>query len=442
MKGAMAMLTTIWNFLSSQMASNQFMVGGFVLGALGLVVAYFRSLPGIFAQWLKNRIVTELNIPDKDESFQWLDYWLSKQKYQKRCRLLTVSTSKNSSREAPTQGPLTSGSPNNTREINLSPAPGFHHFWYKGRLIFLTRERKDMQMGGSGNGAGYRETFYLRCFTRKRQIIVDLLEEAKRTLHPPEDERVSVFVPSYGAWIRSAKKIPRPLDSVILPDNHAQDLLKHVTTFQASKDWYAKLGIPYRLGVLLYGPPGNGKSSVVMAIASELKMDVCVLSLSTSGMSDEKIVELFTDFPERAILLIEDIDCIYNQREKKEGADSITFSGLLNALDGVLAGDNRLLFMTTNHKEKLDGALIRPGRCDVHLFVDNATPDQASALFLRFFPDKDYLATLFGAIIMDVPVSMAEIQGHLLEYRNSAENCLTNWKNVVQLKRRDLCTTS
>lgn len=64
---------------------------------------------------------------------------------------------------------------------------------------------------------------------------------------------------------------------------------------------------------------------------------------------------------------------------------AVTFSGFLNALDGVASGEERIVFMTTNHLERLDPALIRPGRVDMAEVVDDATPDQAKTLFIRFY---------------------------------------------------------
>lgn len=63
----------------------------------------------------------------------------------------------------------------------------------------------------------------------------------------------------------------------------------------------------------------------------------------------------------------------------------MTFSGFLNALDGVASGEERIIFMTTNHPERLDPALIRPGRVDLSLLIDDASPLQAKRLFLQFY---------------------------------------------------------
>lgn len=87
----------------------------------------------------------------------------------------------------------------------------------------------------------------------------------------------------------------------------------------------------------------------------------------------------------------------------------VSFSGLLNALDGVRSQEGRILFMTTNHREKLDPALLRPGRADVHVKLDYASYQQIVRLFLRFYPGSDALAQEFARKLPDKKVSMAKL---------------------------------
>jgi chaperone BCS1 len=423
------MFNATWHFISSQISTNQFLTGGAVIGAVGFLIAYLRHLPGGIWNWCKRRCVIELDIPDKDEAFKWLDEWLSYQNYQKRCRLLTIYTSRKR-RDRIDNCPVENDVDYRARPtIRLSPAPGTHYFFYRGRFVILRRERKDGSEKQGSMLLGFRETFNFKIFSRNRQLVMDLLEEARELAHPKTDDRISVFVPMYGDWVRVTRKLPRPITSVILANNLVETTLNDVQTFRNSEKWYNTLGIPYRRGYLLCGPPGNGKSSLVMALASELHLDICVLNLSASGLSDDRLIELMLNLPEGAILLIEDIDCVFQHREKKDDRETVTFSGLLNAIDGVMSNEGRLLFMTTNHIDKLDPALIRPGRCDVHLDIGPATPDQARQLFSRFFPNNDVESEVFGRLIQ-TPISMAEIQGHLLKYRDNVQDAVKNWKSV------------
>jgi ATP-dependent 26S proteasome regulatory subunit len=74
-----------------------------------------------------------------------------------------------------------------------------------------------------------------------------------------------------------------------------------------------------------------------------------------------------------------------NTRNRNIKTSRLTFAGLLNAIDGIAAQTGRLLFMTTNHKDRLDSALIRPGRIDYQLKFSMASRDQARRLFLNFY---------------------------------------------------------
>jgi hypothetical protein len=94
--------------------------------------------------------------------------------------------------------------------------------------------------------------------------------------------------------------------------------------------------------------------------------------------------ELLTNARERGILLLEDIDSTMGPHGSSTHS-GLSFSGLLNAIDGVAAQEGKLLFMTTNHLERLDNALIRPGRVDVRCEFSLCSRKQVQALFLRFY---------------------------------------------------------
>jgi chaperone BCS1 len=203
--------------------------------------------------------------------------------------------------------------------------------------------------------------------------------------------------------------------------------------FLQRRDWYLERGLPYRRGYLLHGPPGTGKSSAVLAVASALRMDLALLSLSGSSLDDNELGQLLSQVPANAIVLIEDIDCAFHQR--KESADKVsrlTFSGLLNALDGVAAGEGRILFATTNHPEQLDPALIRPGRIDRKLEIGLADRDQLRRIFERFFPEGDpSMAEYFADWCPDGAIPMSTVQTHLIRYSHSADEAVAHLDELL-----------
>lgn len=95
------------------------------------------------------------------------------------------------------------------------------------------------------------------------------------------------------------------------------------------------------------------------ALAGELDYSICVLNLSDRGLSDDRLNHLLSMAPQRSIVLLEDVDAAFVSREENskvktayQGLSRVTFSGLLNTLDGVASSEARIVFMTTNYLER------------------------------------------------------------------------------------------
>lgn len=104
----------------------------------------------------------------------------------------------------------------------------------------------------------------------------------------------------------------------------------------------------------------------------------------------------------------------------------VTFSGLLNALDGVASAEGRIVFMTTNHIELLDRALIRPGRVDLREYVGDATPSQVHKMFMRFYEGQDTMADKFVKLLEGHKVSTAALQGHFVHFKDRPDDACAN----------------
>lgn len=198
------------------------------------------------------------------------------------------------------------------------------------------------------------------------------------------------------------------------------------------------------IGYLLHGPPGCGKSSYITALAGELGFSICVLNLSERGLSDDRLNHLLSVAPQQSIVLLEDIDAAFVSREDSdrqksafEGLNRVTFSGLLNCLDGVASTEARMVFMTTNYLDRLDPALIRPGRVDLKEYIGWCSHSQIKQMFLRFYQGEE--ASTEGTLFADKVVSFkrnvspAQIQGFFMVHKNARpsrviENCQTIWE--------------
>ena len=404
----------------------------------GALLAYCRSVPQQIYQLIRRKLITEIDILDRDPGFEWVEKWLAEHAYaRKRARSLTVKTipvDYQARRENPSLDPRP--------RILFSPAPGVHWLFYKRRLVCLHRERPKMN-DSAAQPVNVRESFSITIFSRNRQLAQELLEEARELALPKSETRLTIHRASSSYWNEQMTRMPRPIESVVLPAGMMEDLLEDIRDFLGKRDWYMQRGIPYRRGYLLHGPPGTGKSSAVVALASAMGMDISMLSLGDSTLDDNGISELLSDVPVNSLVLMEDIDCAFVER--KEGEDKrskVTFSGLLNAIDGVAAGEGRLLLATTNHIEHLDPALIRPGRIDRKIYIGYARREQAKRLFQRFFPSTDdHLANFFAESIPDERLSMSSLQMHLLRYSNDVKLAVTRLDELDEYEAAPIVRT-
>jgi len=233
----------------------------------------------------------------------------------------------------------------------------------------------------------------------------------------------------HGHWRRDARVPARPLQSVVLPEATRAKVVDDVMDFvsEETAGWYREHGIPYKRAYLLWGAPGSGKTSLVQALAGRLRRNVCYLSPTHPKMTDDNLKNAVQRCPANSILVLEDVDALFGaKREKKVDQSPLTFSGLLNAIDGVGSATGQIFILTTNHREQLDPALIRNGRVDLHVGFGAATAEQMRQLFAQFYPEAnpeaaDGLAARFEARLVAAlgaqEVSMAALQHYFILMR-------------------------
>jgi len=394
------MWQTLMDSLRAQL-SNQIFAGGLALGVVGVLVAALRSLPGKLWSQAKRAIVVTATLDSRNDLFAAFVAWLNDQRFGQRSRWFTVV-------QAPAAVAEDEAQVDDIPQLQYSPAPGFHLFWYRGRLMWMQRDiAMNLQVV---------ETIRLGALFTTRRLMEELLEGVLRHAGARRANRLTLYtVDRWGdEWRQADSKPRRALDSVVLDEGVARLLHDDIHEFFSRREWYAQMGIPWRRGYLLYGPPGTGKTSAAFALAGELRLKLCALSLTNPKLTDNVMADLLQRTPARSLILIEDIDAFFNAREKQDGRIQISFSGLLNALDGVGAQEGRIVVLTTNHRERLDAALIRPGRIDLEIELGNATASQLSGLLARFYPEA---AERVARLVADYPpktLSPAQIQQILI----------------------------
>jgi mitochondrial chaperone BCS1 len=407
------MLDTLIATIQSQL-ENQVVSGGLMLGFIAAAAASMRKLPLILWNQVKRILIVTAVIDSRNDLFNAAITWLDRAPAGKSSRFFTVIQSNNEEKDGISiaaknaASGVTADAPRQLPKLLYSPAPGLHVFFHRGVLMWIEREiQMNLQV---------IETLRISALFAPRRTVEALLAEMLKAAYGALANQTVLWTVDRWAenWQRADSKSRRPIDSVVLTGDVRNDLLTDVAKFFESREWYAKLGVPWRRGYLFYGPPGTGKTSLAFALAGHLNLDLCLLSLTNNKLTDQNIAELLQKTPARSIILVEDVDAFFNARDKVESKIEVSFSGLLNAMDGVAAQEGRILILTTNHRERLDAALIRPGRIDKQLELANATAEQAKALFLRFFPQAEALAEDIRLKYANQTLSPASIQQSLI----------------------------
>jgi chaperone BCS1 len=473
-----------------------------------------------------------------DEIYNYLMYWISKNGMSKKSTHFIAGTQTNSAQvytnddedeefedtEANADPSLQCRNYDRLKTIHFTPSSGTHYFRYKGRWLSFTRSQEKEQ---GFYGSTLADEVSISCFGRDPQILKDLLQETQVAYLERDGNKTVIYrgIRGYGGsaddmnWERCMSRPPRDMSTVILDDTQKQMILDDMREYlhPRTKKWYSNRGIPYRRGYLLHGPPGTGKTSICFALAGILHLRIYVASLNSKKMTEDGLASLFRSLPARCIVLLEDIDAAglavsrgEDPTEKKAetteeetkpdgkspppvpGADTsssdkgVTLSGFLNIIDGVASSEGRILVMTTNHIEKLDAALLRPGRVDLTIHFGRADRHVLIGMFKAIYSpieaelaaskdDKDSapavaadkerptgngsilrgifhhgksekeisaLAEVFADAVPSEKYTPAEIQGYLLQHKTDPQGAIDGVQTWMESKEKQKLSSS
>ncbi|OCT53171.1 mitochondrial chaperone BCS1 [Cladophialophora carrionii] len=433
----------------------------FLFRFFGVILAlyYFGPIARLKSLWTQfsSMIVATINVSSDEDLFGYLTSWISDHRTLRADQVLNAMSNTpqdTGRRRVRHHDPDVEETKrmNEPPKIKYEQGQGTQLFVHKKRLFFCSRQFGE---GHTYFGNRYKrmEIISISCLGRTTQPIKDLIEHIYFLNKARERSLTIIRRPYRGGqtWSRVTSKPRRALDTVILELEQKEKVLADVAEYmdQATMTFYANHGIPYRRGYLFHGPPGVGKTSFALAIASKFNLDVYNLSLLDNDLTDSDLISLLNQLPGRSLLLLEDIDTAglnrkgksttaaarrggpswasglkrgqgprdaddYNVNDDDEaGTNSrVTLSGLLNAIDGVAAPERHVLIMrtkrTTNKPNELDDALVRAGRISVRVGFKNASKRQAEEIFLRMFIDLPTSASLRGMEEAAGPVTPTE----------------------------------
>ena len=477
---------------------------------IGILVTGWVLIFGVRTAWryiyeMINGFVVEhytssIQIDDDDQLFDYVKEWMAEKgtrKPLKKLKAVTDYDDKSKNEEISEQDGFYKYEMPVPR---YEPSYGVdNEFYHDGRYFKVIRScEKD-----EDRRRMLKETLEIYCYGKTTQPIKDLLLHIRQWKMKQETAMTTVYRPSSGGyWSQQSCRPSRPLQTVSLDQQQKDKIVEDINEYlhPATARWYAARGIPHRRGYMFYGPPGTGKTSLSFALAGLFGLSIYCVSLNDKELNESDLCTLFNDLPDRCIVLLEDIDSAGLKREEepssgettKEGESgtgtttdaakdtakssektdgptgSISLSALLNVIDGAAAHEGHILIMTTNTPEKLDAALIRPGRVDLQVGFTLATREQIRQTFVRMYrttaeeemfgsrlpktaksrqvssitdPETlEKMARQFADQLPEDTLSPAEVQGYLLIRKKEPQQALDDvvkWRDeMVEAKKK------
>jgi hypothetical protein len=222
------------------------------------------------------------------------------------------------------------------------------------------------------------------CSNESFEILEEFIRAAKEYCETGGTDKVTCYIMTHGVWRKLSSQKKRHLNTIYLEQEIIDNLCKDIEKFLSSEEKYEKLGIPYKRNYLFEGVPGTGKTSLILSLASKYDMNVGIISLNKE-LDDYTFMKSISNIPKNTLLVLEDIDGLFDEDKQ----NSLTFSGVLNTLDGLGRQDKLIIIMTTNHLNKLNNSLKRAGRIDYRIHFDYSNKKQIKLMMEKFFEDKD-----------------------------------------------------
>lgn len=394
---------TTWFFQFQTYAkANPLIAGAVSLWGLGVVTYVCRHVPSRIFGFIERQITTTLmftndNVGENMQTYASFMKWFQKNSWSRISRSMSINASYEEGEEGGVVG----------------MGDGTHFFSYKRRLFWMRRER--IQQAGSNQ---VLFAVNITMLGRKRQVLSQLVDEF---IYRPPESKLGIYVFRNGAeyWSRVADVPHRPLSTVIQPKKLKNSILSIVDEFKKSKDWYVRRGLPYKKTFLLHGAPGTGKTSLIKALASHYGMNLCVINIM--AMTDSNFATALQNAPKNAFIVIEDFDSakathsrkpkpVKNKKTKGSSSgnvklevdsDRLSLTAILNALDGLVAIDDKIIFMTTNVLTQLDDAIVRKGRID-HIFEIEK---------LGKIEIAEYAAMMYEQPVVSIPANVKSMLG-------------------------------
>ncbi len=349
---------TLLDTAYSTLVSNQLLVGGIGTLAFGSLMYVLRSVPQKVLDIVERTVWTTVSIENLSNEYPDVDAFIEGHRFDFFSRSLEIK-----------DGYLKTG---------------FGGGWgtYDGNLFKYSKTRSTQRLMTI-------ETIDVSFLTRERSVVERFMKDCR-----PEEHKNSIYISLYSAAGSDGglRRRKRGLSTVFVDQAIKDRLVKRLSWFLRAEEWHSCRGIPWKLGIILHGPPGTGKTSLIHALASDFDFEIkYIKSLHGLGAA-------FKSGRKNDLFVIEDIDTMADRLNRvepmeKDGSNSIEqpamritpLHEILNSMDGMQTPDGLKFIVTTNHLDRLDPAIVRPGRIDDVIELGPLSLESARQMFRAFY---------------------------------------------------------
>ena len=381
------MIQELIQIIKAELVTNDFMSGGLAVAAFSGLLYISRQIPTRIYNFVDRNLVWTIRINNGNTFYESFNLWAFDFLKENTKRLKVESSTR--------------------QEKFLGINYGVHWRFLRGSLIVVRLEIEE-----ASDTILRKESIIIKIYSLKGQSQFKRIMSEASNFESNSITNPFIYDYRWGHWEKVKPITKRKIESIFTEKGIKTKILENINTFLNNKDLYEQIGLNYKYSMIFYGDPGTGKSSLISALGSHYKRNLCYLDISTVE-SGNYLKTAFATTPENSILIFEDIDC-YESLEARKGGNSvfeeINLSTILQLMDGMYLPDGTVVIATTNHLDKLDKALIREGRFDRKIELKKANKELALKMCEYINPDRKEEIEM-----MKFPASQAKIQGILIK---------------------------
>lgn len=411
------MIENLITYFNQLLATNQFAQGGFMIAAVSWAFYQMKAVPILIYNSLIKLLIfrVEITYDHDDKTYEYFSKWY----VSKFPRKFNKTVAKISFEKPSDPWDYEYVTRNKKLVLDLFQGSDNNIIYYNGRFLSIRKIRAKLEHATTSGDMYSNEYIITGLFARKQimQMLNEILNEKQSEI--TSSAGIALITSSGPEKKHSYLTVFKNFDQLFFSGKN--ELIEYLDNWNQRKLKSKSMGILHKTGISLFGPPGTGKTSIAKAIAHRYGLTLVMINLA-NFKSDDEIINFISTQAGDSVFLLEDVDDFLGKtrRSKLNGKSNVSFSCILQLLDGIYSPNNSIFLLTTNHVEELDPAVYRDGRINYR-----ANIGYPSNLEIKEFLESYFDIELSNQVLIKLSqtISMATVEQTILK-TDSLESCL------------------